>query len=455
MPSHNQAHYQASSARGGDSGMSPLITSDACAADGIAGGNSFTWGSEMHKQEARGRGAEVPMNSLGATGHNASNANSHMSHSGSTAAAGAGAADNFNVGDIVDGQCHLSNGSSRWFPGKITTVNADGTFEVTFNDGDVHKSKVRTEIRFPRRRRQPSPSPVPSASGGASHPLPALSMVLSELPPSRYPTAAPSVAIGLEPTMASPSALTADTTDHTIEQLCVPASVVTTRATITSTHADSSSRTTPKMNPIESPRVGSPSLIIEVPSVPMTPFGSARDACDMVPPMSAAMSPVLHQGSSHFKGIPAGTATKNLLASPDFLLSPMAGTGTTDITMRTPMPHSTVGKKDLSQFRHCDDDDADDDGAQCGDVTRLLGNITSSSLMGTPLVMCVSPTFGSPRGISPRGLLGSSRKNSKCEILGLTLNVFSPTGAQTDGLRTARSDASGCSEDSGEHVSYY
>ena len=49
----------------------------------------------------------------------------------------------FKVGDAVDGQ--WTNG--RWYPGRIGAVNADGTFRVNYNDGDVSKSLPSTKVR--------------------------------------------------------------------------------------------------------------------------------------------------------------------------------------------------------------------------------------------------------------------------------------------------------------------
>lgn len=53
----------------------------------------------------------------------------------------------FLLEDTVDGMCVLPNGTQRWYPGRITAVNADGTYTVKFMDGDVHENKIACEIR--------------------------------------------------------------------------------------------------------------------------------------------------------------------------------------------------------------------------------------------------------------------------------------------------------------------
>ena len=49
--------------------------------------------------------------------------------------------------DVVDGLWVLSNGTQRWYPGRITAVNSNGTYSVKYLDGDVHEEKKITEIR--------------------------------------------------------------------------------------------------------------------------------------------------------------------------------------------------------------------------------------------------------------------------------------------------------------------
>ena len=53
----------------------------------------------------------------------------------------------FAVEDAVDGQHRLSNGTQRWYPGRITAVHSDGTYSLTYLDGDVHANKDSSEIR--------------------------------------------------------------------------------------------------------------------------------------------------------------------------------------------------------------------------------------------------------------------------------------------------------------------
>lgn len=53
----------------------------------------------------------------------------------------------FLLEDTVDGMCVLPNGTHRWYPGRITAVNINGTYTVKFLDGDVHENKIACEIR--------------------------------------------------------------------------------------------------------------------------------------------------------------------------------------------------------------------------------------------------------------------------------------------------------------------
>jgi hypothetical protein len=92
----------------------------------------------------------------------------------------------FAVEDCVDGLVKLSNGTTRWFPGKIARVNADETYDVSYLDGDYHSSKTDGEIRVSKRTNvsgeepagqgQPvrnSRSPVPNILSGQLKQMPA------------------------------------------------------------------------------------------------------------------------------------------------------------------------------------------------------------------------------------------------------------------------------------------
>ena len=68
----------------------------------------------------------------------------------------------FKIGDMVDGMCTLSNGSTRWFPGVIEEVweeeddESEKKFDrifytVRYNDGDLHRKKPSGEIRISRK----------------------------------------------------------------------------------------------------------------------------------------------------------------------------------------------------------------------------------------------------------------------------------------------------------------
>jgi hypothetical protein len=58
----------------------------------------------------------------------------------------------FAVGDLVDGYCSTQNGSYRWFPGTIKSMNNnDRTYTVLYKDGDEHKDKKESELRPSKR----------------------------------------------------------------------------------------------------------------------------------------------------------------------------------------------------------------------------------------------------------------------------------------------------------------
>lgn len=56
---------------------------------------------------------------------------------------GAGSAAGFQVGDKVYGM--WTNG--KWYPGKIGKINADGTYRVNYNDGDVSPSLPARKVK--------------------------------------------------------------------------------------------------------------------------------------------------------------------------------------------------------------------------------------------------------------------------------------------------------------------
>lgn len=55
-------------------------------------------------------------------------------------------------GDKVDGLFELRNGSKRWFPGIIQSVNDDGTLHIVYDDGDEEQRKKPDNVRRPRNR---------------------------------------------------------------------------------------------------------------------------------------------------------------------------------------------------------------------------------------------------------------------------------------------------------------
>ena len=64
---------------------------------------------------------------------------------GAATAAPATPAENpLKVGAAVDGRWT----DGRWYPGKIGAINADGTFRVNYNDGDVSRSLPAAKVRL-------------------------------------------------------------------------------------------------------------------------------------------------------------------------------------------------------------------------------------------------------------------------------------------------------------------
>jgi hypothetical protein len=65
----------------------------------------------------------------------------------------------YTIGDLVDGECTVSSGHKRWFPGKILEVKkevANGKQQVIyiiqFNDGEISSDKSFDEVRFTKNR---------------------------------------------------------------------------------------------------------------------------------------------------------------------------------------------------------------------------------------------------------------------------------------------------------------
>jgi hypothetical protein len=63
------------------------------------------------------------------------------------------------VGDKVDGQCTLPNGTKRWYPGFVTEVKSDANKRLTlitvkFTDGEEKVIQDLGDIRHPKKRKQ-------------------------------------------------------------------------------------------------------------------------------------------------------------------------------------------------------------------------------------------------------------------------------------------------------------
>ena len=61
----------------------------------------------------------------------------------------------FEVGDAVECKYQAARGGKKWYKGKIARVNSDGSFDVTYDDGDSerHVSTVSyTHLTLPTNR---------------------------------------------------------------------------------------------------------------------------------------------------------------------------------------------------------------------------------------------------------------------------------------------------------------
>jgi hypothetical protein len=70
----------------------------------------------------------------------------------------------YTVGDKVDGQCTLPNGTKRWYPGHVTEVKIDANKRLTlitvkFSDGEEKVIQDLGDIRHPKKRKQKGTSP--------------------------------------------------------------------------------------------------------------------------------------------------------------------------------------------------------------------------------------------------------------------------------------------------------
>lgn len=64
----------------------------------------------------------------------------------------------YSVGDKVDGQCLLPNGSRRWYPAEITQVIAPTesrlfTYKLRYSDGEERDDQSEADIRVPKKRK--------------------------------------------------------------------------------------------------------------------------------------------------------------------------------------------------------------------------------------------------------------------------------------------------------------
>ncbi len=56
----------------------------------------------------------------------------------------------YDVNEMVEALYVLPNGSKRWYSGTVTAINSDGTYHITYSDGDQEPDKPITMIRKPK-----------------------------------------------------------------------------------------------------------------------------------------------------------------------------------------------------------------------------------------------------------------------------------------------------------------
>ena len=67
------------------------------------------------------------------------------------------ALDSLQEGSAVEGRYLHGEGSKKWFRGKIAAINSNGTFAISYNDGDYEASVLRENIRTEADRDRPNP----------------------------------------------------------------------------------------------------------------------------------------------------------------------------------------------------------------------------------------------------------------------------------------------------------
>ena len=67
------------------------------------------------------------------------------------------ALDSLQEGSAVEGRYLHGEGGKKWFRGKIAAINSNGTFAISYNDGDYEASVLRENIRTKADRDRPNP----------------------------------------------------------------------------------------------------------------------------------------------------------------------------------------------------------------------------------------------------------------------------------------------------------
>ena len=67
------------------------------------------------------------------------------------------ALDSLQEGSAVEGRYLHGEGGKKWFRGKIAAINSNGTFAISYNDGDYEASVLRENIRTEADRDRPNP----------------------------------------------------------------------------------------------------------------------------------------------------------------------------------------------------------------------------------------------------------------------------------------------------------
>ena len=119
----------------------------------------------LHEGRSTGASGEQPNSGTGMTA---------PSDRGSQAKSASDEAESLHVGDRVEAKF---KGGSKWFSGKIVSVNRDGSYDVRYDDGDEERRVPRDSIR---------PMTAPSDRGSGSSDLPSHGFSMGDMVEAKF-----------------------------------------------------------------------------------------------------------------------------------------------------------------------------------------------------------------------------------------------------------------------------